>query len=73
MLEGATVLPINKDPGTGGSSKRAGFVFGRRASLMVSTGVAGHALWTSAAPAFTYRLYAQERHLAHTAVRPMPF
>src|SRR5580700_2718119 len=63
MVEGA----FNKDPGRGGSPKRAGFVFGRRASLVVSAGVAGHALWTSAAPALTYRLYAQEWHLAHTA------
>jgi predicted MFS family arabinose efflux permease len=42
------------------------FVFGRRASLLVSTGVVGHTLWTSAAPALTYRLYAQEWHLTHT-------
>jgi MFS family permease len=34
---------------------------------MVSAGMAGHALWTSAAPALTYRLYAQEWNLAHTA------
>jgi MFS family permease len=67
MAEGTTVLPINKDSGTGGSPKRAGFVLGRRASLVVSAGVAGHTLWTSAAPALTYRLYAQEWHLSHTA------
>jgi predicted MFS family arabinose efflux permease len=42
------------------------FVFGRRASLLVSAGVVGHTLWTSAAPALTYRLYAQEWHLTHT-------
>jgi predicted MFS family arabinose efflux permease len=42
-------------------------VFGRRASLWVSAGVVGHTLWTSAAPALTYRLYAQEWHLSHTA------
>src|SRR3984893_10479898 len=41
-------------------------VFGRRASLLVSAGVVGHTLWTSAAPALTYRLYAQEWHLTHT-------
>ncbi len=67
MVEGTTVLPINKDPGTSGSPKRAGFVLGRRSSLVVSAGVAGHTLWTSAAPALTYRLYAEEWHLAHTA------
>jgi MFS family permease len=65
--EGATVLPINNDPDTGGPPKRVGFVLGRRASLAVSTGVAAHTLWTSAAPALTYRLYAQEWHLTYTA------
>lgn len=34
---------------------------------MVSAGVAGHTLWTSAAPALTYRLYAQEWRLTYTA------
>src|SRR5271156_5199236 len=42
------------------------FVFGRRASLLVSAGVVTHTLWTSAAPALTYGLYAQEWHLSHT-------
>jgi MFS family permease len=41
-------------------------VLGRRASLLVSAGVVGRTLWTSAAPALTYRLYAQEWHLTHT-------
>jgi hypothetical protein len=40
-------------------------VFRRRASLLVSAGVVGHALWTSAAPVLTYRLYAQEWHLTN--------
>ena len=42
------------------------FVLGRRASLLVSAGVVSHTLWTSAAPALTYGLYAQEWHLSHT-------
>ncbi len=42
------------------------FVLGRRASLLVSAGVVSHTLWTSAAPAPTYGLYAQEWHLTHT-------
>ncbi|MEH2474205.1 MFS family permease [Nitrobacteraceae bacterium AZCC 2161] len=42
------------------------FVFGRRASLWVSAGVVSHTLWASAAPALTYRLYAQDWHLTHT-------
>jgi len=31
----------------------------------VSAGVVAHTLWTSAAPAMAYRLYAQEWHLSH--------
>ena len=42
------------------------FVLGRRASLLVSAGVVSHTLWTSAAPALTYGLYAEEWHLTHT-------
>jgi predicted MFS family arabinose efflux permease len=42
------------------------FVLGRRASLLISAGVVSHTLWTSAAPAMTYGLYAQEWHLTHT-------
>ena len=42
------------------------FVLGRRASLLVSAGVVSHTLWTSAAPALTYELYAREWHLTHT-------
>jgi hypothetical protein len=42
------------------------FVLKRRASLLVSAGVVSHTLWTSAAPALTYGLYAQEWHLSHT-------
>jgi len=41
------------------------FTLGRRASLLVSAGVVGHTLWTSAAPALTYGLYAEQWHLTH--------
>src|ERR1700681_2258107 len=44
----------------------APIVLSRRASLRVSAGVVAHTLWTSAAPAMAYRLYAQEWHLSHT-------
>jgi predicted MFS family arabinose efflux permease len=44
---------------------RGRFVFGRRASLLISAGVVSHTLWTSAAPALTYGLYAREWHLTH--------
>jgi MFS family permease len=33
--------------------------------MFVSAGVVAHTLWTSAAPAMTYRLYALEWHLSH--------
>lgn len=51
MAEQTSLLPLNKTPGRSGSPKRPSFVLGRRGSLMVSAGVAGHTLWTSAAPA----------------------
>jgi predicted MFS family arabinose efflux permease len=66
MAEGTNVSPVETDPVAGGSPKHTGFVLGRRASLTVSVGVVAHTLWTSAAPALTYRLYAQEWHLTYT-------
>jgi len=39
---------------------------GRRASFWVSAGVVTHIFWTSAAPAMTYRLYAEQWHLTPT-------
>jgi MFS family permease len=63
MAEGTTVLPTGTDAGEGGTP---GFILGRRASLATSVGVVAHTLWTSAAPALTYRLYAQEWHLTYT-------
>lgn len=39
-------------------------VWSRRASFWVSLGVAMHTLWTSAAPALSYRLYAEEWQLS---------
>src|SRR6266481_7236577 len=44
------------------------FALGRRASLLVSAGVVSHTLWTSAAPALTDGLYAEEWHLTHTVI-----
>jgi len=46
---------------------RHGFVLGPRASLAVSVGAAAQTLWTSAAPALTYRLYAREWRLSYAA------
>ena len=36
--------------------------------LLVLVSKPGHTLWTSAAPALTYGLYAQEWHLTHTVI-----
>jgi MFS family permease len=67
MAEGTNILLAGTDPGASGPQKHAGFVLGRRASLTTSVGVVAHTLWTSAAPAITYRLYAQEWHLTYIA------
>lgn len=42
------------------------FELGPRTSFWVSAGVVAHTLWTSAAPAMTYRLYAEQWQLTHT-------
>ncbi|VTU39684.1 MFS transporter [Variovorax sp. PBL-E5] len=46
----------------------ASFTLGRRASFWVSAAVVGHTLWTSAAPACTYPLYAAQWHLTPTVI-----
>src|SRR6266404_5131366 len=46
--------------------KLSSLVLGRRASFWVSAGVVAHIFWTSAAPAMTYRLYAEQWHLSPT-------
>jgi hypothetical protein len=60
MVDGFATSPIDKNVCTRRRPRRAGFVLGRRASLVVSGGVAGHTPWASAAPALVYRLYAQK-------------
>jgi predicted MFS family arabinose efflux permease len=49
-----------------GAAPARRFVFSRRASFWISAGVVAHTLWTSAAPAMVYRLYAEQWHLAPT-------
>ena len=46
-------------------------VLGRKASLAVCMGVVAHTLWTSAAPAMVYQLYAEQWHLSHTVTTGM--
>jgi predicted MFS family arabinose efflux permease len=43
--------------------KRAAYTLGQRASFWVAAAVVVHTLWTSAAPAMSYPLYAAEWHL----------
>src|ERR1700712_2725771 len=45
----------------------ASYELGQGTSFWVAAGVVAHTLWTSAAPAMTYPLFAEEWHLAHTA------
>ena len=44
----------------------APYELGQRTSFWVAAGVVAHTLWTSAAPAMTYPLFAEEWHLTHT-------
>jgi len=57
---------VEKAPSSATVKQGGRFVLGRRASLLVSAGVVSHTLWTSAAPAMTYGLYARQWHLTHT-------
>lgn len=49
-----------------GAMSSTDHTLGRPASFWVSAGVVAHTLWTSAAPAMTYPLYAKEWHLTPT-------
>src|SRR3982075_4148993 len=44
----------------------APYALGQRTSFWVAAGVVAHTLWTTAAPAMTYPLFAEEWHLTHT-------
>ncbi|MCC8400897.1 MFS transporter [Paraburkholderia sp. MMS20-SJTN17] len=56
-------VPTNQG---GGTRRYTRVALDRRACFWVSAGVVAHVLWTSAAPAMTYRLYASEWHLTST-------
>src|SRR5580658_5757912 len=58
---------LRRDRSTNRPDRRPGpLAFGRQASFWVSAAVVVHTFWTIAAPAMTYRLYAEEWHLTHT-------
>ncbi|GJD53051.1 hypothetical protein OPKNFCMD_5822 [Methylobacterium crusticola] len=65
MTVTAPAHPLASDPAARPAGRPAARVLGRRASFWVSAGVVGHTLWTSAAPAMTYPLYAAQWGLTH--------
>jgi MFS family permease len=57
---------IQRDRSSNRAVLRCGLLaLGRQASFWVSAGVVAHALWSGAAPAVTYQLYAEEWRLTH--------
>src|ERR1700688_3979718 len=69
MIKGPFLSPAACGPHRPGCCTRrtsAPYELGQRASLWVAAGVVAHTLWTSAAPAMTYPLFAEEWHLTHT-------
>jgi MFS family permease len=61
MTNTVSQVPIPKPPESGADQ-----VLSQRASFWVAASVVMHTLWTSAAPAMTYPLYASEWHLRPT-------
>ncbi len=58
---------VQRDRSPNRPVRRSGrLTLGRQASFWVSAGVVAHTLWTSAAPAMAYQLYAEEWRLTHT-------
>ena len=69
MIEGPVLCPTGCEPHLPGCCTRrasAPYELGQRTSFWVAAGVVAHTLWTSAAPAMTYPLFAEEWHLTHT-------
>ena len=69
MIKGALLSPAACEPHRLGSCtwrNSAPYELGQRTSFWVAASVVAHTLWTSAAPAMTYPLFAEEWHLTHT-------
>jgi MFS family permease len=69
MIEGPVLCPTACEPHRPGCCTRrnsAPYELGQRTSFWVSAGVVAHIFWSSAAPAMTYPLFAEEWHLTHT-------
>src|ERR1700738_5029092 len=69
MIKGPLLSPAAcgpQQPGCCTPRDPAAYERGQRTSFWVAAGVVAHTLWTSAAPAMTYPLFAEEWHLTHT-------
>src|SRR5258705_6977595 len=69
MIKGPLLSPAACGPHRPGCCTQrnsAPYELGQRTSFGVAAGVVAHTLWTSAAPAMTYPLFAEEWHLTHT-------
>src|SRR3981081_1292150 len=69
MIKGPPMSPAAcgpHQPGCCTQRNSAPYELGQRTSFWVAAGVVAHTLWTSAAPAMTYPLFAEEWHLTHT-------
>src|SRR5580692_9236890 len=69
MIEGPVLCPAAcaaRPPGSCTRRNSAPYELGQRTSFWIAAGVVAHTLWTSAAPAMTYPLFAAEWHLTHT-------
>src|SRR6202048_3301443 len=69
MIKGPLLSPAACGPHQPGCYTRrnsAPYELGQCTSFWVAAGVVAHTLWTSAAPAMTYPLFAEEWHLTHT-------
>src|SRR5712692_6532017 len=69
MIKGPPLSPAAcgpHQPGCCTQRNSAPYELGQRTSFWIAAGVVAHTLWTSAAPAMTYPLFAEEWHLTHT-------
>src|SRR6202790_378353 len=69
MIKGPFLSPAACGPHRPGcctGRNSAPYELGQRASFWVAAGVVAHTLWTSAAPAMIYPLFAEQWHLTHT-------
>src|SRR5258705_8243177 len=64
MIKGALLSPGACE--SYGSCNSAPYELGQSTSFWVAAGVVTHTLWTGAAPAMTYPLFAEVWHLTHT-------